>query len=79
MYAQDHARAGTKKDAFIYVAVNAYWEDVYYELPIIPQGMKWHLRLSSSGDVYSKGKEKTLGDQGSFMLGARSTLVLIAK
>lgn len=79
MFAQDHTKAKTKKDSFIYVAVNAYWEDVYYELPIIPQGMKWHLRLCSSGAMYTKGKEKILDDQGGIMLGARSTLVLIAK
>ena len=79
MYAEDHAKSGTKKDCFIYVAVNAYWEDCYYELPQIPGHMDWYLRLNSYGECYGSGKEKKIDDQNGFMLGQRACAVLIAR
>ncbi|MCR4850450.1 MAG: glycogen debranching protein GlgX [Lachnospiraceae bacterium] len=79
MYAQDHVKAGTKKDSFIYVAVNAYWEDCYYELPVIPDGMNWYVRLNSYGECNAAGKERKADDQHGFMLGQRGCAVYIAK
>lgn len=79
MYAQDHVRAGTKKDSFIYVAVNAYWEDCYYELPVIPDGMNWYVRLNSCGELRAAGKERKADDQRGFLLGQRACAVYLAK
>ena len=41
MYAEDHVKYGTAEDAFIYVAVNTYWEAQRYTLPALPQGYRW--------------------------------------
>ena len=49
MYAEDHVKYGTKKDCYIYVAVNAHWEEHTYELPVIPDGLSWKTRADTSG------------------------------
>ena len=77
-YAEDHVKYGTKKDAFIYVAVNAHWEEHAFELPIIPAGMKWHIVAEADGKAYTNGHEPVMGNQAILQLKARSTAVLIA-
>lgn len=77
-YAEDHVKYGTKKDAFIYVAVNAHWEEHAFELPIIPAGMKWHIVAEADGKAYTNGHEPVMGNQAFLQLKARSTAVLIA-
>lgn len=49
MYVEPQADFGTEKDSFIYCAVNAHWEDHSFELPIIPEGMKWKI-FAYTGD-----------------------------
>ena len=65
--AQDH---GTKEDSFIYCAVNAYWESVTYELPVIPDGMEWET-VAYSGD------DKAKCDNNFVTLMPRSTMLLL--
>ena len=79
MYAEDHEKYGTKEDAFIYVAVNAHWEEHTFELPIVPNGMKWHPAAYSYERAYAPGSEKAAKDQHAVTLGPRSTAVLIAR
>ncbi len=79
LYAEDHEKSGTKKDCFLYVVVNAHWEEHTYTLPVIPEGMKWHLSCEAYGASYAPGKEKKLSDQERLTLGPRSTAVLIGK
>ena len=69
MYAEDHKKAGTKKDAFIYVAVNAYWEEMRFTLPILPEGFKWKIKLSTA-------KDRTI-ENGEVCLPPRSTAVIM--
>lgn len=76
MYAEDHVKFGTDRDMFIYVAVNAHWEDHTFILPIIPASMKWHLVADSNGCVRECGKEAELEDQKQMNLGARSMVIL---
>ena len=78
MYAEDHVKYKTKKDTFIYVAVNAHWEEHLFELPIIPNGSSWKLAFDSTGFSSDTGKEKKLGDQSGINLKPRSTVVLIS-
>ena len=78
MYAEDHDKYSTGRDAFIYVAVNAHWEAHDIELPIIPEGMSWHLAFSSDGTYSDPGKEKKIKDQSSLSLGPRTSAVLVA-
>ncbi|MCR5452595.1 MAG: glycogen debranching protein GlgX [Lachnospiraceae bacterium] len=73
MYVEDHVKYGTEKDSFFYVAVNAHWEEHEYELPIIPDGLKWKLALRSD----SSEKDVDISD-GKITLSPRSTAVIIS-
>jgi len=77
MYAEDHVRYCTERDAFIYVAVNAYWEAQHYSLPILPDGFQWGLAFESYGVSTDLNDERPLEDQSGIVLGPRSTAVLI--
>nr|WP_027870901.1 glycogen debranching protein GlgX [[Eubacterium] cellulosolvens] len=78
MFAEDHEKFGTKEDAFIYIAVNAHWEEHTFRLPVIPEKMKWHLVSDSNGTAAEPGKEEVLEKQEQLTLGPRSTVVLLA-
>ena len=78
MYAEDHRRFGTKKDCFIYVAVNAHWEKHTMKLPVIPEGFSWKVAFDSCGASYEPGKEKKLQGFDTVMLEERNIKVLIA-
>ncbi len=77
MYAEEHSKYGTKKDAFIYIALNSHWEEHYFEFPILPNGFTWKLAFDSSGFSSDEGKEKKLENQQGTELGARSSIVLL--
>ncbi|MCR4908615.1 MAG: glycogen debranching protein GlgX [Lachnospiraceae bacterium] len=79
MYAEEHEKYGTKKDCFIYVAVNAHWEEHSFKLPVVPEGFKWYLAFEAYGVSSEPGKEKKLPGQVEFLLGPRSTAVLMAE
>lgn len=79
MFAEDHEKYGTKKDAFIYMAVNAHWEAHTFELPIIPKDKKWYLAFRSSDISTDVGKEYKIKDQSHIDLGPRTTAILITK
>ena len=77
LFAEDHKKYGTKKDAFIYVLVNSHWEEHTFELPIIPEGHSWKKAFDSTGFSSESGKEKKLSDQSSINLAPRSTVILV--
>jgi len=79
MFAEDHKKYGTRKDAFIYVAVNAHWESHTFELPVIPKEKKWYLAFRSLDISTDTGKEYKIKDQGKIDLGPRTTAILITK
>ncbi|MBE5822892.1 MAG: glycogen debranching protein GlgX [Butyrivibrio sp.] len=79
MFAEDHEKYGTKKDAFIYMAVNAHWEAHTFELPIIPKDKKWYLAFRSDDISTDVGKEYKIKDQSHIDLGPRTTAILITK
>ncbi|MBP5330567.1 MAG: glycogen debranching enzyme, partial [Lachnospiraceae bacterium] len=72
MYSEPAECFGTAEDAFIYCAVNAYWEDVTFELPIIPEGMRWEITAYTGDD----GLSGTLLADRSVSLMARSVMIL---
>jgi len=78
-----HAKTGTIHDDSIYVAMNSHWDALYYELPKLANGMQWYLAVNtdmpSGQDIYGIGEEPVLGDQNSFLVGGRSTVILIGK
>ena len=73
MYAEPAAEYGTSEDAFIYCAVNAYWENMAFELPAIPEGMKWEI-VAYTGDDRAGGG---IPEGNSVNLIARSLMLLI--
>ena len=79
LYAEDRERYGTEQDTFIYVAVNAYWEQQRYTLPVLPQGYRWKLAFEAGGASSDPGDELPLEEQSGFLLGPRSTAVLIGQ
>ncbi len=78
MYAEDHEKYKAERDAFIYVALNAHWEEHSFELPIIPENMSWHLAFNSEGIHSKPGSEKKMKDIGNLTLGPRTSAVLLA-
>ena len=79
LYAEDHVRYRTAADQFLYVAVNAHWEEHRFGLPVIPAGFHWYLAFEAGGYSADPGGEKPWGDFSGFTLGPRSTAVLIAR
>ena len=78
MYAEDHTKYGTERDAFIYVAVNAYWEEQYFTFPLLPEGFRWNLAFEAYGISTEAGSRIPMGDSSGIRLGSRTTAVLIA-
>ena len=74
LYAEPAADFGTDRDAFIYCAVNAHWEETTFTLPVIPAGMEWTL-AAYTGDEGSKDD----GGTGTVTLMPRSLMILVGK
>jgi isoamylase len=78
-----HAKGGSVYDDNIYVAMNTYWDALWFHPPQLAPGKKWHLAINTSmaspEDIWAFGSEPVLGDQGSIMLGQRSVVVLVGR
>lgn len=79
LYAEDHLIYGVKEDCFIYVAVNAHWEEHRFSLPVLPASFGWYLAFETYGVSSDPGEEKPHGDSSGIILGARSTAVLVGR
>ena len=79
LYAEDHLEHGTEEDAFIYVAVNAHWEEHRFSLPVLPASFVWHLAFEAYGVSSDPGKESPCGDFSGITLGPRTTAVLVGR
>lgn len=66
----------------LYVALNAFWEPLRFELPPLPPGQQWHrvadTALPAPLDISAPGAETPLAGS-SYLVAARSALVLIAR
>jgi glycogen operon protein len=78
-----HARRGTVRDDDVYVAANMHWEAHEFELPQLPEGRIWHVfantGMASPHDVWDPGSEPHLQDQATFLMGARSVVILVGR
>jgi glycogen operon protein len=78
-----HARGGTVHDDYIYVAINTYWDALWFNPPHLPPGMLWHLAVNSSmpspQDIWPVGSEPVLQDQSQILLGNRSVVILVGR
>lgn len=79
MYAEDHVKYGTEKDAFLYILINAHWEEHDFTLPVLPKGMQWKLVCDSKGVCFPAGEEAPLIVPSRFTLGPRESAVLIGQ
>ncbi|MDO4409190.1 MAG: glycogen debranching protein GlgX [Eubacteriales bacterium] len=79
MYAEDHVKYGTEKDAFLYIMINAHWEEHDFTLPVLPKGMQWKLVCDSKGIFFPAGEEAPLIVPSRFTLGPRESAVLIGQ
>jgi len=79
LYAEDHLEHGTEEDAFIYVAVNAHWEEHRFTLPVLPASFGWHLAFEAYGFSSDPGKESPCGDSSGIILGPRTAAVLVGR
>lgn len=78
-----HARGGTLIDNYVYVAFNTHWEALPFELPGLPNGMRWHVfantGVASPQDIWEPGSEPLLDDQQTIVVGDRAAVVLVGK
>ena len=78
-----HAKKGFLKDDTIYVAINMYWDALDFELPQLPDNMKWHVSVNTAmahpDTFFQINKEVLLENQNAFTVGGRSLIVLIGK
>ncbi|MFH0754012.1 MAG: glycogen debranching protein GlgX [Candidatus Omnitrophota bacterium] len=78
-----HAKGGSVDDDGIYVAMNMHWEAGVFEMPTLPHGMIWHVFANTDApspqDIWPPGQEKKLSNQNSFLVGARSVVILVGK
>ena len=79
MYAEDHVEYGTECDVFIYVCVNAHWEEHTYYLPVVPENFTWRLLLEGNGFISDSEDGELREDQNKIVLGPRTSAILIAK
>jgi glycogen operon protein len=78
-----HAKQGTVEDNYVYVAMNVFWEPLWYSLPQLPPSLKWHV-FANTGmpfpeDSWKPGTEEFLEDQSGLLLGERSVVILVGK
>ena len=77
LYTEGREKYHTEQTSFIYVAVNAHWEEHRFSLPVLPEGFQWRLAFEAYGVRSEPGEEKILNDQTGINLGPRTTAVLI--
>ena len=79
----DYAKGGTQRDDHLYVAMNMFWDSVWFSLPKLPQGMRWHVAANtgvpSPDDCWALGSEPVLSDQDNILLGNRSVIILVGR
>jgi glycogen operon protein len=78
-----HAKQGTVEDNYIYVAMNMHHRAHWFEIPGLPEGMKWHV-FANTGvtppqDSWEPGTELLLENQTGLLLGDRSVVILVGK
>ena len=79
MYSEDHVEHNMAEDTFIYVAVNAHWEEHWFEMPVLPEGYRWRLSFNTEGYAAEPGKERELDRQDGMMIKDRTIVVLIGE
>ncbi len=78
-----YADSDGKPDDFIYVAMNMHWEMHGFELPQLPDGLKWHVfantAMAAPQDIVEPGYEILIDNQWEVLVEARSIMILVGK
>ncbi len=78
-----HAKGGTVEDNMMYMAINMYWEGLPFEIPALPERMRWHCFANTGAphpsDICAPGTEPVLEDQQHIFLAGRSIVILVGK
>jgi glycogen operon protein len=60
-----------------------YWDALDFDLPQLSENRKWHVAINTAmahpETYYPHNEEPVLNDQHSFIVGARSVVVLVGK
>lgn len=71
------------QEEFIYVAINMHWEMHGFELPSLPDNLKWHVAVNTCmngmEDIWLCGEERYVENQYEVLVDRRSIVVLLAK
>ena len=83
MFDGKHAREGQEPDDSIYVALNAHWDARVFELPSLPEQMRWHVFANTDAsppeDIWEAGTEPVLLDQSCVLVGGRAVMILVGR
>lgn len=78
-----HAKSGFLPDDDVYVAMNMFWEPLWYEIPEMDGKKQWHIFANTGApepfDIFDVGREPVLENQHGILLGARSVVVLVGR
>jgi pullulanase/glycogen debranching enzyme len=70
-------------DETIYLAANAHWEPLVFELPKLPPGKSWRrfvdTSLPAGDDALEPGAEAALASARGYAAGPRSVVVLVGR
>lgn len=71
------------QDDYVYMAMNAHWDDHRFEIPPLPEGMSWFRFCDTSAhaphDVCVPGDETVLAQQRFVTVAGRSIVILVGK
>jgi isoamylase len=83
MLAGKKADDSTAQDDLVYVAMNTHWEGLWFELPRLPEHLRWHVFANSgapgSEDIWEQGQEPMLDDQSGLLVAGRSVVIIVGK
>ena len=73
---------GDTKDDLIFYCMNAYWEPLVMQLPVLPNGMHWIVDVNTNcryEDGKDYGSETELLGVNTIRVPARTTIILVAE
>ncbi|MCP4424588.1 MAG: glycogen debranching protein GlgX [Chloroflexi bacterium] len=83
MLCGQHARGGAETDDTIYTAVNMHWEDHQFELPNLPQPMRWRrfadTYRAAPNDAHIPGGEPVIANQSHIEVKSKSVVILVGR
>jgi isoamylase len=83
MLAGQCEKANGAQDDLVYVAMNMHWDDHWFELPRLPDNMRWHVFANTGApgleDIWEPGQEPTLEEQSGLMVAGRTVVIMVGK